>query len=384
MEPVPRKAFDYRKRQVPTVKSLYLRITVYMTIIFRYLPNLEALDFNLHEHVRDAFNGVLRVQGAELWALRESNLPIIRTMAIFKTVDQGWDANEIMALLDNFPSTECLCLQGSMHARPISKGYSPYRRHLRQLFLTDERWIGITPSYMLQHRLTPYEPRLGVAAHGKGGPLHFPPAIWRPTAEPIPTRYEFAIPDDAVAYIRCGDLDADGGNVFLNYCEMVMDHCWVKECAVIEDFLRSVVPGPAVWSALKRMGWDSEARNPKKTFDKLTDYFTKGTDQDEILLHQQFVNIRRANFDRLEDYLMRVNYLRCRLNSTDFKLNDKAYVLLTLQGIATEYPDLYEKYAKELKSLKWESLMRKLYIVAVREDARTRIDQEQDIKPNIH
>jgi hypothetical protein len=162
---------------------------------------------------------------------------------------------------------------------------------------------------------------------------------------------------------------------------------WAKDQEVVEEFLRSAIPGPSVWSALKRMGWDSEAKNPKMTFFKLTDYFTKpryrpmGTDifqsaivKGGLLLHQEFVNIRRANFDRFEDYLTEVNCLRCGLDSTDFKLNEKAYVILALGGISTEYPDLCLKYAYDLKDLKWESLMRELYVVAIREDARREID----------
>ncbi|KAK4240530.1 hypothetical protein C8A03DRAFT_31348 [Achaetomium macrosporum] len=302
MEPVLRKAFDYRKRQLPTVKSLYVRTTLHMAAIFRCFPNLEAINFNLHGHV----TGPAAPLSHELLVLRESNLPI-RTLSILKTMDRGWELNEITALLDQFPNTECLFLEGSENSDRLLAPQTPKKdllasafrrgahRNLRRLFLTDERWVGSTPHYKIRSKLVPANPdpewrliakaiftalpdleELGIGrqADFKGrvfrpvrypallalaqqrvnsqaqppqlgidlirsyddAPgrqrLNFPPAkwqgtraVWRPSAGPIPTLHEFAIPDDPVTYIRPANQAEDGRVTFINYREMVLDHC---------------------------------------------------------------------------------------------------------------------------------------------------------------
>ncbi len=40
---------------------------------------------------------------------------------------------------------------------------------------------------------------------------------------------------------------------------------------------------------------------------------------------------------------MRINYLRERVDKTNFKMNDKAYTWLALKGVAIKYPDLYNR-----------------------------------------
>lgn len=50
---------------------------------------------------------------------------------------------------------------------------------------------------------------------------------------------------------------------------------WEVERAEVDFYIQSSVALAGVWAELKRMGWNSTVRNPKATFDKLTEYFFK-------------------------------------------------------------------------------------------------------------
>jgi hypothetical protein len=87
---------------------------------------------------------------------------------------------------------------------------------------------------------------------------------------------------------------------------------------------------------------------------------------------KEFVNIRRESFDRLDTYQQRVNYLRQRLDKTPFKMEERAYVWLALQGIAKEYPDLYNRSLTNIQAdrLTWSDLMAELQQLSVTEAAQ--------------
>ena len=120
---------------------------------------------------------------------------------------------------------------------------------------------------------------------------------------------------------------------------------------------------------LKGMGWSAEDMDPKKTFDKITQYFEKGSADSNVKLIQEFTSIRRSSFDRIDAFQLRINYLRERVDKTDFKMNDKAYTWLALKGVATEYPDLYNRSVTNIQAgnLDWGGLMAELQQLAVTE-----------------
>ncbi|KAL2134118.1 hypothetical protein VTI74DRAFT_941 [Chaetomium olivicolor] len=54
------------------------------------------------------------------------------------------------------------------------------------------------------------------------------------------------------------------------------------------------------------------------------------------LMYQEFANIRRESFDKMETLRRPIDYLRKRLDNTDFKLNDKAYTWFALRISVSE------------------------------------------------
>ncbi|KAK3902929.1 hypothetical protein C8A05DRAFT_15089, partial [Staphylotrichum tortipilum] len=147
---------------------------------------------------------------------------------------------------------------------------------------------------------------------------------------------------------------------------------WNNNRADIEDYLQAVIPGHKIWSILKGMGWDSEVTDPKKTFDKITQYFEKGSADSNVKMMQELAAIRRGNFDKMDSFQLRVNYLRERINKSEFKMEEKAYTWLALKGIMTEYPQLYSRMVTNIQNdnLSWGDLMAKLQELAVVESAQ--------------
>jgi hypothetical protein len=146
---------------------------------------------------------------------------------------------------------------------------------------------------------------------------------------------------------------------------------WRNNRADVEDYLQSVIPGHKIWSILKGMGWNSEAGDPKATFDKITQYFEKGSADSNVKMLQEMATIRRGNFDKMDGFQLRINYLKERISKTDFHMNDKAYTWLVLKGIATEYPEVYSRLVVNIQNnnLDWGDLMAELQEIAVVETA---------------
>jgi hypothetical protein len=148
---------------------------------------------------------------------------------------------------------------------------------------------------------------------------------------------------------------------------------WRNDRADVDDYIQAVVPGYKVWSLISGMGWNPEESNPRKTFEMVTQYFEKGSVDGNFKMLHEFVNIRRATFDKMETFQMRVNYLRNRLNNTTtFKMHDEAYLWMVLKGLAAEYPDLYNRSVTNLQNnnLSWGDLMAELQQLAVTENAQ--------------
>jgi hypothetical protein len=86
-----------------------------------------------------------------------------------------------------------------------------------------------------------------------------------------------------------------------------------------------------------------------------------------VKIIQEFATIRCAKFDRMSSDQVRINYLRQQTETSIFKMSDEAYLWFAIQGIATEYPDLYNRSVTAIanKTLTWASLMAELQQLAV-------------------
>lgn len=71
----------------------------------------------------------------------------------------------------------------------------------------------------------------------------------------------------------------------------------------------------------------------------------------------------------MDMFQTRITYLRKRLDYTEFKMSDKAYIWLVLKGIANAHPDLYHRLVDSISTLTWESLVAGLRQIALFENA---------------
>jgi len=120
---------------------------------------------------------------------------------------------------------------------------------------------------------------------------------------------------------------------------------WLDDRADVDDYLQAAVGDLKIWTILKGMGWNSTDLDLKKTFDKLTQYFERGSVDGNATLNQELATIRRDKFASMEAFQARINYLKNRLQAegSAFRMPDKGYIWMTLKGIAYEYPDLYNR-----------------------------------------
>jgi hypothetical protein len=147
---------------------------------------------------------------------------------------------------------------------------------------------------------------------------------------------------------------------------------WKTDRADIDDYIQSVVPGNKVWMILRGMGWDAQAMDPRETYLKLVQYFEKGSADSEVKMLQEFASIRRESFDKMENFQMRVNFLKERLDKSVFKMEEPAYTWLAMKGIMTAYPDLYSRCVTNIQTgiIDWGDLMAELQELAVTEAAQ--------------
>jgi len=144
---------------------------------------------------------------------------------------------------------------------------------------------------------------------------------------------------------------------------------WRIDRADVNDYLQATVPSHTVWSVLTGMGWDSTNKDPKITFDLLSQYFEKGSATADYDMLRELVNIRRASFDKMEMFQLRINYLRQRLATSPLKQQEEAYLWCALQGIEKEYTDLYNRSVVKMQAgtLTWGDLMAEFRQLAVTE-----------------
>ena len=143
---------------------------------------------------------------------------------------------------------------------------------------------------------------------------------------------------------------------------------WTNDRLDVDDYIQATVPGHAVWNALRGLGWSAKDGDPKKTFDKLVQYFERSTVDAFANMHHELVTARRESFDSLSAFQTRINYLKERLETSDFKMTDKAYTWLALKGVASTYPDLYARCVTRIDTLTWNDLMAELQAQAVGEN----------------
>ena len=85
---------------------------------------------------------------------------------------------------------------------------------------------------------------------------------------------------------------------------------WRLDRADVEEYLYAVVPGHKTWSNLEGLGWNVEDMDPKKTWDRLAQYFEKGSATSNFDMFNELTTIRCDSFDKVEAYQQRLNYLR--------------------------------------------------------------------------
>ncbi|KAL2126928.1 hypothetical protein VTI74DRAFT_11598 [Chaetomium olivicolor] len=149
---------------------------------------------------------------------------------------------------------------------------------------------------------------------------------------------------------------------------------WLDDRADVDDYLQAAVADLKVWTILEGMGWKAVDLDPKKTFDKITQYFEGGSVDGLVTMLQEFALIRRESFASMEAYQSRINYLKNRLQTdgSAFKMPDDGYTWMALKGVTQEYPDLYNRCVIAINNnhLSWSDLMAEFRRVALTEKAQ--------------
>ena len=145
---------------------------------------------------------------------------------------------------------------------------------------------------------------------------------------------------------------------------------WAIDRADVDDYLQAAVPSNQVWLIIMAMGWSATERDPKKTFDKIAQYFENGSADSDARRLQELYALRRERFDSMEEFMTRLGYLRDRLGRTEFKLaDDGAYTWLAVKAVQKEYPDLYNRSVVKLQAnnLTWSDFLAELWELNVEE-----------------
>lgn len=158
---------------------------------------------------------------------------------------------------------------------------------------------------------------------------------------------------------------------------------WVTDRVDVDEYLQAAVSSNQVWLIIMGMGWSATERDPKKTFDMITRYF-EGADGD-ARLSQELHALRRERFDSMDDFIIRLGYLRRRVERTRFKMaDDWAYTWLAVKAVEKEYPDLYNRSAVQLQrnNLTWKDFRAELWKLHFEETRPVQIHESRKTEGN--
>ncbi len=121
---------------------------------------------------------------------------------------------------------------------------------------------------------------------------------------------------------------------------------WLNDCLDVKEYIQATVPDPTLHFVLQY-------------FERPTDTF--------VDLNHELVNIRSRSFPSLAAFQDRVIFLKECLETSDFKMNEKAYTWVALRAVAKQYPELYAHFVVRLQAdnLSWAGLMAELQVIAV-------------------
>ncbi len=147
---------------------------------------------------------------------------------------------------------------------------------------------------------------------------------------------------------------------------------WSNDRLDVNQYIQATVPDHNVWNTLRGRGWSPRDSNPKETFDYVIQHFERCALEALANLHCELVNARCKDFDTLASFTTRINLIKERLEASDFKMADKAYVWLVLKGVASEYPELHARCVdrNQTGTLTWTDLLAELQAQAVSDSRR--------------
>lgn len=182
-------------------------------------------------------------------------------------------------------------------------------------------------------------------------------------------------------------------------------HQWLMDRIDVIYCLQASVDDLEIWEGIKSLGWDPDSFDPKSAYDKIIQYFQEGepdsyyTTMKELNIRRaeldfhyttmkELMNIRRADYDSMESFQSRLNYLRTTLNRSDhWKQSDTVFLWAALKGVEGVYSDLYNRNYVALSAgeLTWTTLMaqfRRLALEETRQSSLTSIKFEKKKKNN--
>lgn len=161
---------------------------------------------------------------------------------------------------------------------------------------------------------------------------------------------------------------------------------WHQERALTRHILVTSLMEPRIVSLLKNNGWQMTEKDPKATFDLVERTIPTVGRINAARMFQEFVQLRRPQFDSMHAYVHRLTTLKTRLASLDCAIPEVGLVSVLLAGVRDSYPSEYNRWCREFedKELSWESFIRELTRIGNTErgDLRLPLVETNKIKPS--
>ncbi|KAK0636638.1 hypothetical protein B0T17DRAFT_613341 [Bombardia bombarda] len=115
--------------------------------------------------------------------------------------------------------------------------------------------------------------------------------------------------------------------------------------------------------------------NPRQTYLKIKQALTKGTTDSVGILLNEYVTLKRAEFDTFHKYIAKLQQLKERLLALDVDVGQNAHLWLALNGIRATYPEKYERWVLKIENntLTWDSLITDFAAIANSEAIQPRL-----------
>ena len=144
---------------------------------------------------------------------------------------------------------------------------------------------------------------------------------------------------------------------------------WILSRNNVNLLLSASLTEHETYQTMINNGWDPDEPDPKRTYDKVLVAIPRIAEDTVGVLMEEYAGIRRRNFDSLQKFLDRLQYLKNRLKSIDVDMGPKAHLWIALIAVKDDYKENYLLWCRDMKNnaLTWNLLMEEFSAIAARE-----------------